>query len=154
MSFFSDMATTSMAASGDHVRAIGWLHPDHSYAKGNVSPEFLTRLKQFAAQCCESAEALFFGASGGIHTCEFCGKAHCAAEFGVPNDGLLFVAPQLVVHYIEQHAYCPPAEFVAAVLRSPLPTSDEYRLIAEPFWHLHRNAVTGTSGQGCSVQAS
>lgn len=141
MSFFQDMGTVSMAAAGDHVRAVGWLHPDHPYTKGEVSPDFLARLKEFAAQCGQSAEALFFGAWGGIHTCEFCGKAHSAAEFGVPGDDVLFVAPQMIVHYIEQHGYCPPAEFAAAVMRSPLPASEEYQLITEPFWHLHRNAV-------------
>ena len=135
------MGTVSMAAAGDHVRAVGWLHSNHAYSKGEVPREFLERHKQFAAQCNESAEALYFGAWGGIHTCEFCGRAHCSAEFGVPADDVLFVAPQMVVHYIEQHGYCPPREFVAAVMRSPLPTSEEYQLMTEPFWHLHRNAV-------------
>jgi hypothetical protein len=104
MSFFPE-GTVLMAATGDHIRAIGWLHPHYPFSKGEVPPEFLARLKEFAAQCCESAEALYFGAWAGIHSCEFCGKAHCAAEFGVPCDDVLYVAPQMVVHYIEQHGY-------------------------------------------------
>jgi hypothetical protein len=47
-------------------------------------------------------------------------------NFGVPSGDLLFVAPEMVVHYIEQHGYRPPAEFVAAVFRSPLPDTEDY----------------------------
>jgi hypothetical protein len=141
MSFFPDMGREALVAAGDHVRAIGWLHPDYPYSKGEVSAEFLARLKEFAARSGASAEALYFGAYRGFHTCEFCGQAHGIGNFGVPDGDLLFVAPEMVVHYIEEHGYRPPAEFVAAVLRSPLPDREEYQIITEPFWHLHRDAV-------------
>ena len=141
MSFFPDMGCETMVAAGGHVRAIGWLHPDHPYTKGAVSAEFLTRLKEFAARSGESAEALYFGAFGGFHTCEFCGKAHGICNFGIPSGDLLFVAPEMVVHYIEKHSYCPPPEFVAAVLRSPLPDTEEYQVLTEPFWHLHKERI-------------
>jgi hypothetical protein len=144
MSFFPDMGYESLVAAGDHVRAIGWLHPDHDYTQGEVSAEFLARLKEFTARSSDSAEALYFGAFGGFHTCEFCGRAHGIGNFGVPSGDLLFVAPEMVVHYIEQHGYSPPAEFVAAVLRSPLPDTEEYQIITEPFWHLHRDTVRRT----------
>jgi hypothetical protein len=138
MSFFPDLGFKTQIVSGDHVRAIGWLHPDHSYTQGEVSPLFLARLKDFAARSGDSAEALYFGAFGGFHTCEFCGQAHGIRNFGVPSGDLLFVAPEMVVHYIEKHGYSPPAEFVHAVLQSPLPDSEEYQLVTEPFWHKHR----------------
>jgi hypothetical protein len=141
MSFFPDMGRESLVAAGDHVRAIGWLHPDHPYTKGDVSAEFLARLKEFAGRSGDSADALDFGAYGGFHTCEFCGGAHGIGNFGVPSGDLLFVAPEMVVHYIEQHGYRPPAEFIEAVLRSPLPDSEEYQLITEPFWHMHREVI-------------
>ena len=32
-------------------------------------------------------------------------------------------------------------EFVAALLRSPLPDTEDYRVLTEPFWHLHKEAV-------------
>ena len=141
MSFYPDMARESMVAVGDHVRAIGWLHPDHPYTKGEVCAEFLSRLKEFVAHCRQSANALYFGAFGGFHTCEFCGKALGIGNFGVPSGDLLFVAPEMVVHYIQQHGYCPPAEFVGAVLQSPLPDTEEYQLITEPFWHMHKKRI-------------
>ena len=85
------------------------------------------------ARSSDSARALYFGGFGGFHTCEFCGWSHGNENFGVPSGELLFVAPEMVVHYIEEHGYCPPAEFVEAVLRSPLPDTEEYQLITEPF---------------------
>ncbi len=142
MSFFPDMGRKSLVAWGDHIRAIGWLHPDHTYTIGEVPAQFLARLKEFAARSSDSSEALHFGAFGGFHTGEFCGQAHGIGNFGVPSGDLLFVAPEMVVHYIEQHGYRPPDEFVAAVLRSPLPNTEEYQLITEPFWHLHRAIIT------------
>jgi hypothetical protein len=141
MSFFPDMGCEAAIAAGNHVRAIGWLHPDHPYTKGEVPSEFLSRLKQFTALSNESAEALWFGAAGGFHTCEFCGGALGVANFGVPRGELLFVAPEMIVHYIEDHGYQPPKEFMESVIRSPLPDTEEYQVITEPFWHLHRNAV-------------
>lgn len=141
MSFFADMGSQSMVASGDHIRAIGWLHPAHPYTKGEVPREFLARLKEFTAPSGASAEASYFGAFVGVHACEFCGQALGVRNFGVPSGDLLFAAPEMIVHYIEVHDYSPPREFVEAVLRSPLPDSEEYQLITEPFWHKHRQAI-------------
>jgi len=141
MSYFPDMGKQTLGAEGDHVRAVGWLHPDQPYPKGAVSAEFVDRLESFVEQCEASGDALYFGASGGVHTCEFCGKALGASKFGVPCGNLLFVAPDLILHYIQQHGYRPPAEFVTAVLHSPLPESEDYQSMTEPFWHIHKSLV-------------
>jgi hypothetical protein len=141
MSYFPDLSHESMVASGEHIRAIGWLHPQHEFPKCNASAEFLSRLKEFTARSSASAQALYFGASGGFHMCEFCDKAHGINNFGVPFGNILYVAPEMIVHYIEVHGYLPPAEFIAAVLRSPLPDTEDYQILTEPFWHLHSEAV-------------
>jgi hypothetical protein len=141
MSFFPDMGRETMVAWGDHVRAIGWLHPDQPYSKGAVSAEFLARLKEFVARSGDSAEALYFGGFGGFYTCEFCDRAHGINNFGVPDGDLLFVAPEMIVHYIEEHGYQPPDEFVHAVIRAPLPDTEEYQEITEPFWHKHKAVI-------------
>jgi hypothetical protein len=146
MSFFPDMGQRTLVAEGGHVRAIGWLHPDHPYPKGVVPEAFLSRLREFANRSSRSAEALYFGGFGGFHTCEFCDNAHGIGNFGVLSGDLLFVAPEMVVHYVERHEYCPPAEFVAAVLQSPLPDTEEYQLLTEPFWHLHKSHVERAMG--------
>ena len=141
MSFFPDLGQITPVAWGEHVRAVGWLHPDHPFPQGEVPAEFVTRLKKYVAQSGASAEALYFGAFMGFHTCELCGRSHGVRNFGVLGDDVLFVAPEMVVHYVEEHGYCPPAEFIASVLRSPLPETEDYQLLAEPYWHRHREAI-------------
>ena len=140
MRFFPDMGRVSMVAAGDHVRAIGWLHPEHPYTKGEVRPKFVARLKEFIARPSLSRDDFCFPGCGGLHTCEFCGKAHGGGNFGLPCGDVLFFFPDMIVHYIVAHGYAPPAEFVAALLRSPFPDTEEFQVLSEPFWHLHKRA--------------
>src|SRR5262245_9559827 len=99
MSWFPDMARESMVAEGDHVRAVGWLDSNRPYTRGPVPPEFAARLREFVRLSNASADALYFGASCGLHTCEFCQQNHDSRNFGVPAGGLLFVAPAMIGHY-------------------------------------------------------
>jgi hypothetical protein len=138
MTFYRDLGTRTMATPGRYVRAVGWLHPDHPYPLGRVPPEFLTRLQRFATSWLESTQALGWGLFRGRHGCQFCSKACMFGNFGVPSDEVLFVCPEMVAHYVEAHGYAPPAEFAAAVLRSPLTGTEEYREAVERFRRLHR----------------
>jgi len=42
-------------------------------------------------------------------------------EIRVANEAVIFAAPVLVVHYLEEHAYLPPAEFLKAVANAEIP---------------------------------
>jgi hypothetical protein len=119
--------------SGENSIPIGWLHPDHEFSRGEVAPEFVARLKEFARLWGESIDALGWGAAGGYHTCEFCGKASGSGTFGVPAGDRIFDAPEMIAHYVEAHNYAPPAEFVAAVMATPLPGTPEYAAAVAPF---------------------
>jgi hypothetical protein len=44
----------------------------------------------------------------------------------VPSGEILYAAPAMVVHYIEAHNYQPPAAFIEAVLRCPVPPQPAY----------------------------
>jgi len=127
MTFFPDMGTESMMDSGEPIRAIGWLHRDHPYPQRTVSQDFLDRLREFTHLWGKSSDALDWAAAGGVHSYEFCGKCHLSGNFGVPAGDLLFVAPEMIAHYVEKHSYHPPAEFVAAVLAAPLPGTQEHK---------------------------
>jgi hypothetical protein len=37
----------------------------------------------------------------------------------------------MVLHYVEQHKYLPPDEFISALMESPLPGTDEYSVAVE-----------------------
>ena len=128
MSHIPDMQTLE---SG-HV-AVGWLHPDSPFPKVEVPKEFVARIKEFAARWGDSIEALNWGAAGGYHTCEFCGKAHASGTFGVPSGDRMFFVPEMIAHYVEKHGYSPPADFIAAVMTCPLPGTREYGIVVRPF---------------------
>ena len=114
--------------------AIGWLDKEHSYNQGEVPSNFLDRLWNF----CYDPPVFFLG----FHECPFCDNP----PFGLPashngqeitlgsgdmwvfgNNGRYYVAPNLIYHYVAAHHYCPPEEFIEAVMHSPLPGSDEYK---------------------------
>src|SRR5437588_12847823 len=46
MTFFQDSATRTMVATGNYVRAIGWLAQDWPFPKTRPAPASLNRLKQ------------------------------------------------------------------------------------------------------------
>lgn len=112
---------------------VGWLHPDHAFPRGAVAQKFVARLKEFACRWGKSIRALGWGAAGGFHTCEFCGKALASGTFGVPAGDRIFDAPEMIAHYVERHDYAPPGEFIAAVLACPLPGTPEYLAAVAPF---------------------
>jgi hypothetical protein len=113
--------------------AIGWLDRNHPFERGKTTPEFLVKLKQFAARYGDSATALGWGAMGGCHTCEFSEKALGFGSFGVPAGDLLYCAPDMIAHYVEQHDYSPPPEFIAALMASPLPGTSAYVEVVRRF---------------------
>ena len=53
-------------------------------------------------------------------------------------DGIWYVAPRLVIHYVEKHRYCPPEGFLSAVLNpseigtDEMSEDDEIERIREP----------------------
>lgn len=130
---------------------IGWLDSQHQYPVGTVSEKFIARLWEFCRY--SVTECL------GRHYCEFCPRVIINKQilpFGEfiqfeilkihrdgitikPGDGEIIVlgknnnvyyAPNLIYHYVVDHSYLPPEEFIQAVLTCPLPTSDEYKKIA------------------------
>jgi hypothetical protein len=45
--------------------------------------------------------------------------------------GAIYAAPTLIYHYVLEHQYKPPDEFVRALLTGPRPPSDEYRALLQ-----------------------
>ncbi len=95
------------------------------YTRGTVSRAFTERLNDFARLWFPSVMALDWGVRMGFHTCEYCGTAWGSGMFGVPSGDRLFMVPEMIAHYVEQHDYAPPPESVRAVLACPLPDTEE-----------------------------
>ena len=137
MTFFPDLAEASMVDAGSHIRAIGWLDDEHSFPTGNSPTNFADKLRELTQKCGESIKALGWDIFMGCHTCQLCGKFKADLNLGVPTDELLYVAPEMILHYVEQHSYLPPQEFIDAVLQSPIPGTPEYTNAVAHFRELH-----------------
>jgi len=100
---------------------VGWLAEGKPFETGPVPDRFLEALQALVA----SPVNLYRGS----HTCEFCpppppGRAWYSKDAAgngeirvLGADGRTFVAPVMVLHYIEKHGYKPPDDFILAVAR-------------------------------------
>lgn len=102
---------------------IGWLEDGYDYPVDEVSEEDLANIIDLGS--------LRQHRSRGWHSCTLCGeytehratseRAGITYRLGhaeiraVSDDGVLYVAPNLIIHYIVDHLYGPPAEFIDAV---------------------------------------
>lgn len=110
-----------------NVRNVGWLSRGHVFPTGDVPDDLVAKLRRLI----ESPENLYRG----YHRCEFCpeppvvvdstgrrvidppGDTMGNGEIRVTGaDGIVYVAPVLVAHYVEVHRYRPPEEFIRTVI--------------------------------------
>ncbi|MEV5493376.1 hypothetical protein AB0L47_36320 [Streptomyces bobili] len=105
-----------------NVGWLGWRNP--FFSRGPVSPVEISRLKELALLC--------HGQMRGYHACPFClfrsggqpvirvGSREFelgSAEIIVTSlSGETYVAPNLIIHYIDRHSYRPPQEFLDALM--------------------------------------
>lgn len=127
MAFYPDLHTASMVGHGDRHRAIGWLSSDHPFPRGTVPGAFVEVLKR---QVASAFQPLAFG---GMHTCELCGNCSAAGNVWVPTLEVVYVAPEMIVHYIADHDYLPPDEFRRAVEACPPQGSPEFMRLLAPY---------------------
>jgi hypothetical protein len=116
------------------LRMVGWLEADHPYSQGQVDEATFRKLMELLQDPWQPAVA------AGFHSCSLCrfsgGPRHLkwkgiAVEMGclnlfLPCENTAFMAPSLIVHYIDAHSYLPPAEFCEAVRRCPPMKSMDY----------------------------
>jgi|SRR5580700_3063774 hypothetical protein len=127
MTYFADLSPYSFVKTASTGKAlnVGWLSRWHSYPRGNVPEEVLAAI---FALCQKPVNK-----TRGFHPCEFCSSKTMgtvverdgirqtlgSAEIRVIGpDGLVYAAPDLIYHYMRDHAYLPPKEFLEAAALS------------------------------------
>lgn len=123
MTWFADLEPCSYFGATDAVRAVGWLHRDHDFARGPTRAEIRERLGELFVDAFQPVAFL------GFHQCDICqfdGPPGTTNLF-VPGAGFLYVCPQLILHYMDAHSYAPPLEFQEAVLACPPTGSAQYK---------------------------
>lgn len=128
MTYFKDL--TPLAGSpleSSACLAAGWLEPEYAYPQGPLQPFVVERLIELLVDPWQPF------ADMGTHDCGFCRLTGgpCQFTYGntsiqmkvnnlfVPSEQHVFVAPSLILHYMDAHQYCPPQEFQEAVLACP-----------------------------------
>src|SRR5262249_10349365 len=107
-----------------------WLEPEYAFATGAVESAFLAALKGNVATAWQPFVA------AGFHTCGFCKDRRHGESLNlwIPGEDVVFIAPSMVLHYVTVHAYCPPDDFVRAVLQCPAQGSDLFLERVHRFW--------------------
>lgn len=105
------------------LKAVGWLDRGHEYPTGSIDPAFIGRLKELLASPFQPFAAF------GLHECTLCqfDGPKGSANLYVPGDGVVFVMPELALHFMAAHHYRPPGAFQAAVMACPPMQSMAYK---------------------------
>jgi hypothetical protein len=129
VAYFPDLSPYSYGGHHPGVVHVGWLDGIHPFPKGEVEPSLIEKMKRLTKRPVELYR--------GKHICELCRGAPdmfvekkinpawgkwadqrwSNGEIRVTGEGGIFAAPVLIVHYIEEHGYLPPAQFLEAVAR-------------------------------------
>lgn len=124
MAHFQDLQEcTYFHGDTTNLRAIGWLENGQPFKTGEHHAEFLSRLRELAKDPWDPKPFR------GLHACDLCPAGQTVRGFWnlfVPTDRFVFVAPELITHYVHHHGYRAPDEFVEAVMRCPPMGSPEY----------------------------
>ena len=126
MSYFEDLLPCSYfgEAAGQFLRSVGWLQRGKPFVTGIADEKMLSKLRELLKDPWQPFVTL------GLHDCELCHyypEARGTKNLFVPGERILFVSPELILHYMNAHGYCPPSEFCEAVLRCPDTRTSEYR---------------------------
>lgn len=91
--------------------SIGWLGREHGIQRLGSDPSTATSLTRV-----KTSSRRLGSLTLGMHLCEFCPDGHEFTGNGeyryYAQGGEVFAAPMMITHYIEDHQYCPPAQFV------------------------------------------
>ncbi len=155
MAYFEDLSINTYTSAAESGRlSVGWLAEGKPFHTGRTSEAFRSALDDL---CRNHAKSFCFG----YHVCEFCpdGSVEDSYFTSMGNgeieirsaNGTWYVAPCLIIHYVAEHDYCPPSEFIEAVLnpseigKDPEPTKlteeEEVKRIRE--WERQRRENAG-----------
>jgi hypothetical protein len=114
--------------------AIGWIERK-GFATGSVPDGCLEALVT------GHPDKIVSDGTRGIHTCTLCGQMLPRLQWHdrvlqltghghylVQVEGIVYMAPELLLHYICDHSYCPPQEFVHATVRGEFLSAEDLEI--------------------------
>ena len=119
----------------ENTKNIGWLDKAYPYSKGKVSEEFIDKLWGYLGvsinrirgfRNCSLCTTTYKGTSEATYKGEVIMLGYAEIRVLSEDGKNSYAAPDLIYHYILEHEYKPPEEFIQAVLKGPKPGSTEY----------------------------
>lgn len=129
MTYFPDLTPYEFVkgwGKTENLLNVGWLDRGHSFPTAEPDHEIVLILEQFCKRPVNQTR--------GFHLCHLCtvepsrqptlvidGRSIYlgSAEIRVPGEtGIVYASPTLIYHYVKDHGYRPPDEFLQAVRAS------------------------------------
>jgi len=129
---FDDLSNDTYLGHCPYLKSIGWLGAGHEFTTGDPPADLVALLEEQLKDhwCCF--------ACAGRHGCEFCqaeGREHLdSRNFIIPGKTTAYLAPGMILHYVQQHRYLPPAEFIEALRDCPPRRSEEFMAGVHAMW--------------------
>jgi hypothetical protein len=125
MTAYPDLSPYQYTPGTDgNVVNVGWLGRESKFVAGSLDKRFRFELRKRAenpinvmrgwhdCELCDAESPIRIGPLAGVHGHISLGTG----ELWVTGDkGVIYAAPTLIVHYVEDHGYVPPAAFVSAL---------------------------------------
>jgi hypothetical protein len=127
MAHYADLTSYEYSPGGERMLNIGWLAMGQPFRRGPVPLAFAHELGILARDPVDLTR--------GHHVCEFCKPPSDLIESSPKYEqvwemfhsgngeihvrgasGTVYCAPSLILHYVAEHQYQPPQEFVEAVI--------------------------------------
>lgn len=108
--FAKDIKEGTYTPDDYKIIAIGFLELNEPFKKGNVSSDFINKLRAIWS------EGIIL-ATMGFHTCEFCNNA-TGGSTKILRDKINkveYVFPELLFHYIKEHNFKPDKQFISFI---------------------------------------
>jgi len=92
---------------------VGWLDKGKPYPK--MEDKDFNKLANLILKLEEIGPGVY---TKGWHDCPFCGKHKSSTQFQIQLKGgkTFYDAPEMIIHYIIDHGYLPPQEFIDAIM--------------------------------------
>jgi len=120
---FEDLTSWNDHPAEAKLIAVGWLARGKPHTTGPVDRRVYAALIEMQMNPWQPFVAM------GSHACELCqfdGQNGRVNLFIPADDGVIYVCPELIVHYVNAHSYRPPEPFCQAVLTCPPMRSMQY----------------------------
>lgn len=125
MSAYRDLSPWGeLPVIADNILAVGWLDNSVTYPRGPTPESVYRRLQSFAQKPWQPFIACGYYECG---LCQFAGEQRGTNNLYIPFNGKIYVAPELITHYINAHFYQPPTVFCEAVIECPAMDSMDYK---------------------------